>query len=330
MKQRIHWVIGLLVLAGVVAFVAAQGEEKRFETIVRHAAPAWLLAAIVLQAGTYVATAMTWRQVLAWAGQARTLRSLVPLSLAKLFTDQAVPSGGVSGSTLVVSALRREGTPDSAAITAVLVSLLGYYTAYTVALAITLAILWALGDLHWAVVGLAALLLILAIGITLGIRWLALHGDRRLPRWVTALPLAGTFLERVGEARPEAFNDRRLLARVSGLQLAVFVLDATTLWTMLRAIGWHADPVVIFAAFVIASVAGTIGIVPGGLGTFEGTCVAMLHAVGVPVGVALTATLLLRGFTFWLPMLPGVWLARRALRKDSRSAGHSRGPRRPG
>ena len=35
------------------------------------------------------------------------------------------------------------------------------------------------------------------------------------------------------------------------------------------------------AAFVIASVAGTIGIVPGGLGTFEAACVGMLHAVGV-------------------------------------------------
>jgi glycosyltransferase 2 family protein len=329
MKQRIHWVIGLLVLAGVVAFIAAQGEERRFETIVRHAAPAWLLAAIALQAGTYVATAMTWRQVLVWAGEAHPLRSLVPLGLAKLFTDQAVPSGGISGSMLVVSALQREGTSARAAITAVLVSLLGYYAAYTMALAITLAILWALGDLHWAVVVLAALLLLLAIGVMLAIRCLALHGSRQLPRWVTALPIAGGFLERIGEARAEAFSDRRLLARVTGLQLGVFALDAATLWMMLRAVGWHADPVLVFAPFVIASVAGTIGIVPGGLGTFEATSVTMLHAVGVPVTVALTATLLLRGFTFWLPMLPGVWLARRALKMDSSSTAHSSGsPRR--
>jgi len=31
---------------------------------------------------------------------------------------------------------------------------------------------------------------------------------------------------------------------------------------------------------------------------------------------ALTATLLLRGLTFWLPMLPGLWIARRELRPD--------------
>jgi hypothetical protein len=40
----------------------------------------------------------------------------------------------------------------------------------------------------------------------------------------------------------------------------------------------------------------------------------MLGLLGVPIEAALAATLLLRGFTVWLPMLPGVWLARRGLR----------------
>jgi uncharacterized membrane protein YbhN (UPF0104 family) len=51
--------------------------------------------------------------------------------------------------------------------------------------------------------------------------------------------------------------------------------------------------------------------VPGGLGTFEGTCVALLHLHGVALESALAATLLLRGATFWLPMIPGFALARR-------------------
>lgn len=40
----------------------------------------------------------------------------------------------------------------------------------------------------------------------------------------------------------------------------------------------------------------------------------MLGLMGVPIEAALSATLLLRGFTVWLPMLPGMWLARWALR----------------
>jgi hypothetical protein len=33
--------------------------------------------------------------------------------------------------------------------------------------------------------------------------------------------------------------------------------------------------------------------------------------LGSPLEAALAATLLLRGFTMWLPMLPGLWLVRR-------------------
>jgi uncharacterized protein (TIRG00374 family) len=311
--SRRSWAIGLLALAGVIAFAAWRGEEKRLESIVSEAAPAWLLASVAFQAGTYLLTAATWQRALVWAHEPRALRSLVSLSLAKLFTDQAIPSGGVSGSMLLVTALGRKGVPRSAAIGAVLVSLVGYYLAYSIALGITLPILWTLGDLSTTVIALSALLCLLAIGVVVSIRRLASRGPGSLPRWVAALPIAGAFLERIEEAPPEALHDRRLLAQTTGLQFAVFACDTATLWTVLRAVGWQAHPAEVFAAFVIASVAGTIGIVPGGLGTFEAACVGMLHAVGTPTTVALTATLLVRGFTFWLPMLPGLWLAREAL-----------------
>ena len=58
----------------------------------------------------------------------------------------------------------------------------------------------------------------------------------------------------------------------------------------------------------------------GGLGTFEGTAIAMLHSHGLSIETALAATLLFRGFTFWLPMIPGLWLSRRELKTKSRDA----------
>jgi len=51
-------------------------------------------------------------------------------------------------------------------------------------------------------------------------------------------------------------------------------------------------------------------------GTYVCTAVVwkrVLYYVNIPVEAALTSTLLLRGFTLWLPMLPGLWLARRQL-----------------
>jgi len=62
----------------------------------------------------------------------------------------------------------------------------------------------------------------------------------------------------------------------------------------------------------MASVAATVGIMPGGLGTFEAASVGVLTLTGTSVTSALAATLLLRGFTFWLPMVPGLVLLRPA------------------
>jgi uncharacterized membrane protein YbhN (UPF0104 family) len=36
--------------------------------------------------------------------------------------------------------------------------------------------------------------------------------------------------------------------------------------------------------------------------------------IGVPIAAALAATLLYRGFSYWLPMLPGILFARRETR----------------
>ena len=75
----------------------------------------------------------------------------------------------------------------------------------------------------------------------------------------------------------------------------------------------------VFASFIVASMLATLAWVPGGLGTFEGTCVAMLHVHGVGIEAALAATLLARGFTFWLPMAPGLAIARDEMMRGTAS-----------
>ena len=71
------------------------------------------------------------------------------------------------------------------------------------------------------------------------------------------------------------------------------------------------DPFTAFVVLVIGSMAGTISFLPGGIGGFEAGCVLTLHLLGVPVEDALTGTLLLRGLSLWLPLVPGLFLVRR-------------------
>jgi glycosyltransferase 2 family protein len=118
-------------------------------------------------------------------------------------------------------------------------------------------------------------------------------------------------LARIVEAPAEITRNRRLFLQTTILQLAIFALDAATLDAMLRAIGHPTRPDAVFAGFSMAVVAATVSLIPGGLGAFEGTSVLMLRFLNIPIEAALAATLLLRGFTLWLPMAPGLLISRR-------------------
>jgi hypothetical protein len=89
--------------------------------------------------------------------------------------------------------------------------------------------------------------------------------------------------------------------------------------------GAPADAAVVFASFVIASMGGHARLGAWRARTFEGTCVAMLHVHGVAIEAALAATLLARGFTFWLPMAPGLAITRREMAYEAASAGPTTG-----
>ncbi len=193
-----------------------------------------------------------------------------------------------------------------------LTDLVSWYAAYALVGAAALAFLWQRGELPPALVAIGAVFLLLATGVPLAILGFS-RRRRNVPGWVQRLPWARAVLTAIDDAQPGAIFGVTLAPETVTLQLAIFVLDATTLGIMLRAIATHADVVVVFASFVIASMVATLAWVPGGLGTFEGTCVAMLHAHGVAIEAALAATLLTRGFTFWLPMAPGLAIARREM-----------------
>jgi uncharacterized membrane protein YbhN (UPF0104 family) len=105
----------------------------------------------------------------------------------------------------------------------------------------------------------------------------------------------------------------RLTAVATACGTGVFLLDAATLWAVLHLTASPVGPFTAFVALVIGSMAGTISFLPGGIGGFEAGCVLTLHLPGVPVEDALTGTLLLRGLSLWLPLVPGLFLVRRDL-----------------
>ena len=99
------WLLGIAVLFGVVIAATHFSEEKAFVGMAREARPLWVLAALMLQAATYLAQGEIWRTVGRTAGIPLALPLVYKLALAKLFFDQALPSAGLSGTIVVAQAL---------------------------------------------------------------------------------------------------------------------------------------------------------------------------------------------------------------------------------
>ena len=137
---------------------------------------------------------------------------------------------------------------------------------------------------------------------------------RFLPSRLLGLRWIAPFVTAVAEADPRLVRRSDLIAVSFGHQLAIFLLDAATVWAMLRGIGISLHPVPVFASFMLASLARSLGVLPGGIGTFEAASVATLRLAGAPLAGALTATLLFRGLSFWIPLVPGMLMARRESR----------------
>ena len=320
---RLSWFLGAALLAAVVAAALHFSEERAFVRLAERAEPLWLVVALLLQAGTYVAQGAIWRRVGAAAGYQLTRKTAFGLGLAKLFADQALPSAGVSSSILIAKALEQRQVPPAAVKASVLINIASYHLAYVMALTGALAIVAWRGHTNTLVVVTAVLFLLFSLGLSTAVLVLSGHRHERLAGTLGRGPGLRTMFDFLADADARLVRSPRMLGNALGLQAAIVLLDAATMWTLIRALGVTASASDVFASFMIASLFRTMGIIPGGLGTFEATSVLMLRMVGVDLAVALAATLLFRGLSFWLPMLPGYWFSRRAMAPRARQSRQS-------
>ena len=308
------WLLAALLIGGVVVAAMHWGDVKNFGKLVAEAKPLWLLAAFGLQLCTYLGLAVQWWVALRRGHTPESAGELFRLTFAKHFADQVVPTAGMSGNVLLVDRLVNLGIPRPNAVAALLLQIIAYYFSYAIGALWVLVVLWWKSRMSLLLTGAVLAFLIVAAGIPALTLWLHRRGQEKIPKWIGRWSKATHFFELVGEAPRELVRDPWLIAVVTVLNLLVFIADAATMQCGLRALGVHAPLSAGYVAFMIASIAVILGPVPMGLGSFEAVSIAMLRLFGVPFEAALSATLLFRGFTLWLPLIPGGILLRSELK----------------
>ncbi|WP_395740731.1 YbhN family protein [Prosthecobacter sp.] len=304
------WLVGAAACAALILVVTHLTEEEEFLQLLQQIDVLWLGLALVLQSLTYLLQGIVWRVVVAARGQVLSLGKSFELSLAMLFVDQALPSGGISGVAVVSGALSRMGMPGAVVASAVLVDVAMYHLAYAscMALALGLALFHAFLP-HW--VGVAMLVFVLAeLGVAAFLIFLPSGGTTWVKAKLRRFSKLTRLLQWVEHAPPGSFHNHRVLLLAFFMHAFIFLLDAATIWVAARALGFNASLAGVFSSFMASNLFRTIGIIPGGLGTFETASVMSLKSIGMPLSVGLSATLLFRGLSFWLPMLPGLLCSR--------------------
>lgn len=187
---------------------------------------------------------------------------------------------------------------------------MSYYAVYLVLAVIAFASIWRrhlTGD-EWIPILLAFVLLAAAILACLSL--VDRTRDRILPRFLLRWRRGSYLAVWLQEMDPRAIRDVRTILWAASCQCAVFFLEAATLWCIARSIGIDLGATAALASFLVASMVATLAPLPLGLGSFESASIMAMHLFGTGLEASLATTLMFRGLTLWLPMLPGLVLMR--------------------
>ncbi|MFE7134533.1 lysylphosphatidylglycerol synthase domain-containing protein [Streptomyces sp. NPDC057638] len=292
----------LSLIAGAVAayFLLSLFAGTDFGSVIEEAHWGWVAAAAAFSALSYVAAAMS---LLGFVPERmpfpRTVLAQVAGSFVKIVTPAAV--GGVALNTRF---LQRSGIRPGLAVASVGASQL-------FGLGVHIILLLSFGYLTGTekTASLTPSRTVIAGLLTVAVLLLVVTAIPFLRKFVSTR-LRSLFAGVVPRMLDVLQRPMKLLTGIGGMLLLtgtfVMCLDAS-----IRAFGDGSQPLsyaTIAVVFLAGNALGSAAPTPGGVGAVEGTLTIGLTVAGVPKDVALTAVLMYRMLTLWLPVLPG-WFA---------------------
>jgi uncharacterized membrane protein YbhN (UPF0104 family) len=286
-------------VATVAAIYLLAGELARASprSVLRSADWRWGAVALALSAVTYVGAALSLSGFV--AERLNFSRTLL-VQLAGSFVTLVTPAA-VGGAALNVRYLQRRKIPAPVAVASVGVSQVAAFVLHILLLVVFAAIAGTrtkspITPPTWAYFVLAGLVVLAGVV-------LAVPAGRRLVR-ARLSPTGGQVLPRLLDI---AQHPRKLAEGIGGA-LLLSLAYILCLAACVAAFGRSVPFAKIGFVYLTGSAIGSIIPTPGGLGAVEAALTAGLTAAGVPGAVAVSAVLLFRLLTFWLPV-PFGWAA---------------------
>lgn len=299
----------------------------------------WLVLIIPLQLLNYYSAAKFYQTYLKGLGTALPLKQLYFASLEMNFVNNVLPSGGVSGFGYLRSRLRQLGVPSSKSTLTQLSRHSLTFASFIIYLLIAMFLLALFGNASRIMITVSMSLIFLVItGASLAIYLIS--SASRIKKFMAALPnlinkIFNIFrrkkqptidVERIERLFGQLHNDYlhvrrnwRSLKRPFMWTMLMNLTELSTIFTVYLAFGSLVNPGAIIVAYAVASLAGLVAVLPGGVGIYEGLMTAILASAGIPKALALSATLVYRVLTMVIFLPIGFILYQIAMRSNDES-----------
>jgi len=267
--------------------------------------PGWLILAGAFTVGMFAGYVTQFHAVYETARM--HWRTSLQITMAALAASRVLSAGGAGGLVLQAWALRRAGLDAREVADRTVSFIVLQYLVFTLAVALFgFGLHYGLlpGASPFAITFIPASLALAVTGLGLSLAFVPPDLQRNLGRGR---------LRRLANGPASASAGIRLaLARLRCPDWAVagallfWAFQIAVLWAAFHAFG-QTPP---FAVLVLGFFVGMLGNLlplPGGIGGVDGGMIAAFVALGVDSGLAIVAVLTFRGFTFWLPTIPGVF-----------------------
>jgi uncharacterized protein (TIRG00374 family) len=278
--------------------------------------PVWLALALLFTFGMFGGYVLLFQGVFGRAGGRRlTWRESLQITLAGLAATRLFSAGGAGGIALTAWALRRSGMPRRVVADKTISFLVLTYLVYTTAL-VVFGFGLRFGVFHGAdpftmtVVPATLALVFTVLGLSVAL--VPTDFERRLTSLATGHGRVGRIAQRLATVPASASAGMRdalahLRSRDPALlgSIAFWAFQIAVLWASFKAFGESPPVAVIVMAFFVGML-GNLLPLPGGIGGVDGGMIGAFAAFNVDARLAIVAVLVYRGFTFWLPTIPGI------------------------
>ena len=317
-KTIIFLAISILILVAILYFVGIDDVINALKV-----ANLYLIAlAIITQVFTYFLYTLRWKILNEIADLNAGIFKLLPITLVGLAVNNITPSGRGGGEPVRAYIFaREENYPMEETFAAVVAD-----RALDTFPFVFLAILTIIGmtmyfDLSPALLILMVVAVIVIVIILILLIYMSINPNfgKRVDGWIIGI-VRRFYKKNSDELEQKIHNvikgfqdtmnlvirNKKVLYYALPLSFIIWGFEILRVYIVFLAFGADVSPIVIGEVFILASLAGMIPLLPGGLGAVDGIMIVFYAAAGINASISAGATVIERLISFWLATILGL------------------------